>query len=316
MFQPQFGQLGGKGNQPNSQYDFENVKPTTSYKNVVESRGNKPIGTAMKGSRPISSHKAAKFTGDMSGQSKKVELKKPDSAPDEQYKKIEREINKLIEDSAISSIKGNHVEALEKAKEAANKEKQLRRLRESTGTADLISPELAYCVTFNLANQYQNNAMYQEAINIYTTIVRNKQYLHGGRLRVNMGNIYFIQKKYMVAIKMYRMALDLIPKSSKEMRSKIKKNIGHAFVKLGNFQDAIDTYESILQESPDFATAFNLILCLYAIGDKDRLKRYFTLMLNIELPGLEEELDEELIDQETAPATSDKLKEELKEKKR
>lgn len=38
-------------------------------------------------------------------------------------------------------------------------------------------------------------------------------------------------------------------------------------------------------------------------------------MLNIELPGLEEELEEEVIDKENA-TTSDKLKEELKEKKR
>mmetsp|Transcript_25657 Transcript_25657/g.22677 ORF Transcript_25657/g.22677 Transcript_25657/m.22677 type:complete len:189 (+) Transcript_25657:435-1001(+) len=188
-------------------------------------------------------------------------------------------------------------------------------MREQNGTADLINFEMTYCVTFNLANQYQNNGMFQDAINIYTTIVKNKQYAHGGRLRVNMGNIYFAQKKYLVAIRMYRMALDLIPKSSKEMRAKIKKNIGHAFVKLGSFSEAIDTYESILQESPDFPIAFNLLLCLYAIGDKERLKRYFTIMLNIELPGLEEELDDEIIDKENAP-TSDKLKEELKEKKR
>lgn len=32
---------------------------------------------------------------------------------------------------------------------------------------------------------------------------------------------------------MYRMALDIIPASSKEMRFKILKNIGYAFVKLG-----------------------------------------------------------------------------------
>jgi len=246
----------------------------------------------------------------------KFELKKPDSQPDEQYKKIEREINKLIEDSAICSVRGNHTEALEKAKEAANKEKQLRKLREQNGVADLINPELTYCVTFNLANQYQNNGMHQEAINIYTSIVRNKQYMHGGRLRVNMGNIYFAQKKYLVAIKMYRMALDLIPKSSKEMRAKIKKNIAISFVKLGNFQEAIDTYESILQESPDFTVAFNLLLCLYAIGDKQRLRDTFSLMLGIELPGLEEELEEDLIEDKEKIATTDKLKEELKEKKR
>ena len=54
-----------------------------------------------------------------------------------------------------------------------------------------------------------------------------------GRIRVNMGNIYFNQQKYPAAIKMYKMALDIIPSTSKEMRFKINKNIGHAYVKLG-----------------------------------------------------------------------------------
>lgn len=31
------------------------------------------------------------------------------------------------------------------------------------------------------------------------------------------------------------MAYDLVPAASKEMRFKILKNIGHAFVKMGNF---------------------------------------------------------------------------------
>jgi len=62
--------------------------------------------------RPLTSNKAANFGSTMyngaMGQTKgKFELKKPDSQPDEQFKKIEREINKLIEDSAIASVKGN-----------------------------------------------------------------------------------------------------------------------------------------------------------------------------------------------------------------
>jgi len=40
---------------------------------------------------------------------------------------LEKEINKLIEDSALAKIKGNAAEALEKAKEAYNKEKTMRR---------------------------------------------------------------------------------------------------------------------------------------------------------------------------------------------
>ncbi len=50
-----------------------------------------------------------------------------------------------------------------------------------------------------------------EALTIYTQIVKNKQYPFSGRFRVNMGNIYFKQEKWTAAIKMYRMALDQIP---------------------------------------------------------------------------------------------------------
>lgn len=41
--------------------------------------------------------------------------------------------------------------------------------------------------------QYHLNSMYQEALNTYSLIVKNKQYPQSGRLRVNMGNIYFEQ---------------------------------------------------------------------------------------------------------------------------
>ena len=39
-----------------------------------------------------------------------------------------------------------------------------------------------------------------------------------GRLKVNMGNIYFRQKNYPKAVKFYRMALDQVPNTHKEMR--------------------------------------------------------------------------------------------------
>ena len=52
--------------------------------------------------------------------------------------------------------------------------------------------------------------MYTEALNTYLLIVKNKMFNNGARLRINMGNIYFEQRKYPQAIKMYRMALDQI----------------------------------------------------------------------------------------------------------
>ena len=61
-----------------------------------------------------------------------------------------------------------------------------------------------------------------------------------------MGNIYYEQKKYTAAIKMYRMALDQIPNTGREVRFKIMRNIGNAFVRLGQFQDAIAAYEQTI----------------------------------------------------------------------
>ena len=153
-----------------------------------------------------------------------------------------------------------------------------------------------------------------EALTIYTQIVKNKQYPFSGRFRVNMGNIYFKQEKWTAAIKMYRMALDQIPNNVqagfrrfpnsnrvpsiaksprpiamtfpkhaktlhnvwssvplKAIRFKIMRNIGHAFFKMHQFPDAIDSYENLLMHGAqhlDFMTGFNLILCYFALGDK------------------------------------------------
>jgi intraflagellar transport protein 88 len=60
--------------------------------------------------------------------------------------------------------------------------------------------------------------MYQEALNSYGVIVKNKMFNQSGRLRVNMGNIYFEQQKYNQAVKMYRMALDQIPNTNRDIR--------------------------------------------------------------------------------------------------
>ena len=150
--------------------------------------------------------------------------------------------------------------------------------------------------------------MYDTAIHTYGLLVKNKQYPQSGRLRVNMGNIYYEQKEWTKAIKMYRMALDQIPSTGKEIRFKIFRNIGNAFVRLGQFQvrllcvisrfekycnshrfklpcyllqDAIPSYETIMGGSPDFQTGFNLILCYFALGDADKMKRGFSKLLSI-----------------------------------
>jgi len=73
---------------------------------------------------------------------------------------LEKEINQLLEASALANVKGNLNEALEKAKDAVTKEKLLRRQKENMNQADSINVELSFSVAFNLANQLQANGIF------------------------------------------------------------------------------------------------------------------------------------------------------------
>jgi len=104
------------------------------------------------------------------------------------------------------------------------------------------------------------------------------------------------------------------------MKLKIKKNVGLALVKQKRFGKAIEMYEDIMNDTPDFDVGFNLIVCLYALGDKEKMRTWFERLLLIDVPGVDEEEQEELMalqnKQEKSIGDLDPLKEYLKEKKK
>jgi len=297
--------------------------PTARMSAVPQSRGGFGGRGGTETARPMTSNRAAGYTAankagkvfDPMGQGDKGPAKplekKAELSPEEKLREMEKEIHRLVEESAVTREQGNCREALEKGKEAGKKERQLCRLREQHNLLDQLNVDLTYAVCLNLAIQHQANDNDNEALEIYTQIVKNKQYPFSGRFRVNMGNIYFKQGKWTAAIKMYRMALDQIPNNVQAIRFKIMRNIGHAFFKMHQFPDAIDSYENLVRHGSqhlDFKTGFNLTLCYYALmppaGEKDRererekqsekMKSGFLKLLNIEQVGLEDmDMDEE-----------------------
>ncbi|XP_048834730.1 intraflagellar transport protein 88 homolog isoform X2 [Brienomyrus brachyistius] len=267
---------------------------------MISSMGRPMTGSVQDGvPRPMTAVRAAGYSSAMSrgstfdplGQSKgpapPLESKTEDT-PEEKIKILEKKVNDLIEESCIANVRGDLQLALEKAKDAGRKERTLVRQRDQTGTADHINLDLTYSVLFNLANQYGNNDMFPEALNTYQVIVKNKMFTNAGRLKVNMANIYFKQKNYPKAIKFYRMALDQISNTHKDMRIKIMQNIGVVFIRMGQYSDAISSFEHIMTESPNIRTGFNLILCYYAIGDRERMKKAFQKLIYVPL-GIEDE---------------------------
>ncbi|KAG8000882.1 Intraflagellar transport protein 88-like protein [Nibea albiflora] len=246
---------------------------------LASSMGRPMTGAVQDGAaRPMTAVRAAGYTSSLT----RGELK------GEKIKILEKKVNDLIEESCMAQSMGALQLALEKAKEAGRKERALVRQREQSGNADHINLDLTYSVLLNLANQYANNEMYPEALNSYQVIVKNKMFSNAGRLKVNMANIYVKQKNYPKAIKFYRMALDQISNAHKEMRIKIMQNIGVVFVRMGQYSDAITSFEHIMSESPNIKTGFNLILCYYAIGDRERMKKAFQKLISVPL-GIDDE---------------------------
>ncbi|XP_024919372.1 intraflagellar transport protein 88 homolog isoform X3 [Cynoglossus semilaevis] len=271
--------------------------PRTS---MTSSMGRPMTGAVLDGAaRPMTAVRAAGYTSSLTrgstfdplGQSRgpapPLELKTEDT-PEEKIKILEKKVNDLIEESSMAQSMGALQLALEKAKEAGRKERALVRQREQSGNGDHINLDLTYSVLLNLANQYENNEMYPEALNSYQVIVKNKMFSNAGRLKVNMANIYFQQKNYPKAIKFYRMALDQISNAHKEMRIKIMQNIGVVFIRMGQYSDAITSFSHIMGESPNIKTGFNLILCYYAIGDREMMKKAFQNLISVPL-GIDDE---------------------------
>lgn len=66
------------------------------------------------------------------------------------------------------------------------------------------------------------------------------------------------------------------------------QNIGVVFVKMGQYSDAITSFEHIMSESPNLKTSFNLILCYFAIGDREKMKKSFQKLIMVPL-GIDED---------------------------
>ena len=301
-----------------AQFDFSKAvqKPPPTSKGIVGQGNNAPPGSRggrlgtmsrQNENRPITSNKSAGFgnetktkfgtTANKFGSIKEGDKEKQ-MEPEKKNKKYEKEIDGLIDESAILAADDNLQEALVKAKEAFSKLKQLENFLDRNELNECMNTELFCSVGLNLAIMYEKNELFQEAIQEYTNLTHAKSHESGleSYVRVNMGNIFFKQQNYSMAIRMYKKALDVVLSSVKlSMKYKIMKNLGHAYVKMNQFFDAINVYEEILDKAPDFETAFNLMVCYYTIGDKEKMKNNFHEMLHIETLG-DDEMEEEQLE--------------------
>ena len=81
------------------------------------------------------------------------------------------------------------------AKESLQKLKQLEKIIESAGYKE-FNTDLYFSVIMNLANKYEKNGLFHEALSEYKQLLNAKSSETSFLVRVNMGNIFFKQEQY------------------------------------------------------------------------------------------------------------------------
>ncbi|PIO71816.1 tetratricopeptide repeat protein [Teladorsagia circumcincta] len=274
------------------------MAPRSSYGGGVSSygiqsrTGRTSFATRNEPARPMTAVRAAGYTSFankvQAAETTAVSDAKSTDTIEQKCKEMEQRVMDMLKESVFAAEKRSLKEALDKAKEAGRRERAVVKYREQQDVVESMNIDLTFTVLFNLAQQYMANDMANEALNTYQIIVKNKMFPNSGRLKVNIGNIYFKKKDYNKAIKYYRMALDQVPSIQKETRINILNNIGVAFIKMGKYDEAMSTFEHCVEERADFKTALNMVLTAYCLEDADRMRDGFQKLLDVPLDDDEE----------------------------
>jgi intraflagellar transport protein 88 len=217
--------------------------------------------------------------------SRVIFTKKEPSTKEQIIREVEKNIQKLYDESIILKHKGSIQIAKEKCLLAYEKLMEFK-----SKNTDYFNTELEFGIKLNLALIYEGLKLNDEAKQIYNEILQQDSYYTPGiqyqRVRVNLGNLYYKSNEYKKAITEWRKAVDKINKDNKELRANILRNIANAYIKIGNYNDAIDNYSESMKLFPDVRTAMNLLLCDLVVDKIEQTKNVFNIMLDVTSYGV------------------------------
>ena len=152
--------------------------------------------------------------------------KKQVTSKEQVIKELEKNLQKMADESILLKCRGNFLSAKDKCTAALDKLQDFK-----SKNIDYFNPELEFCLELNLALIYEGLKMYDDARQIYTDISQKEKYYPPGimfqRVRVNLGNLYYIKGDYNKVITEWKKALDKIAKENKDIRGAILKNIAN-----------------------------------------------------------------------------------------
>jgi intraflagellar transport protein 88 len=202
------------------------------------------------------------------------------NSPTYQAEEMKKRVNLLLNVSAQLTAQKRFHDSLEKAKEAVREDKELAKYCQSNNVGDSQEDYLSFVVLFHLAVSFELNEQYEQAMSTYEVILKTQGKAPTVRnAHVNLGNLYYRKEDFQSAIKEFSAALDQLPDSQRKMGYLVSANIGKSYIKLGQYRNAITTFETIMSSSPDTDVGYNLVVCYYALGDVENMKRSFCALL-------------------------------------
>ncbi|XP_062614116.1 intraflagellar transport protein 88 homolog, partial [Saccostrea cucullata] len=225
---------------------------------------------------------------------------KPEETPEEKIRQLEKKVNELIEESCFANSTGDLSLALEKAKEAGRKERVLVRQREQQSMGDQINLDLTYSVLFNLANQYAANEMFNEALNTYQVIVKNKMFTNAAIfytffVPVQLQWKYDAENCIKTAAKIISPAIEAqfslgYDRCTEQVKSSQYLDLAHdleidkaiMFLKEKDFNQAIETLKSFEKKDTKVAStaATNLSFLYFLENDLEQADKYAELAMS------------------------------------
>ncbi|KAI3387892.1 hypothetical protein SNEBB_001408 [Seison nebaliae] len=211
------------------------------------------------------------------------ELENIDIDPIEiQIREMKDEINEHIIESCK---KGDDIDTLdstmEAAKEAQRKNGILNMIYEENNMTDEIDEDLNFKVQLNLGSQYVRRKDYPEALPLFAQMNKNKKFSQGPQMKINIGEIYYRQNQFNKAIKVYRIALDQMPKAFLRYKNRILMNIAQCNLRMVEYNAAIKALEELLENSNNFDGCFQLLLCYLAVENVEKCRSTFLRLLTI-----------------------------------
>lgn len=265
----------------------KNQPVTNNSVNRMPSRMGTSVGQS---ERPMTSNKAAGYSKTLGKNAKTPPgnlffQKKENLSKEQIIKDLEKTISKLLDESVVLKCKGDFYQAKDKCLVAMDKLQEFRKKN-----PEYFNSELEFGIKLNLGLIYQYMNNLDEAKAIYSEILKNESHYIPGiqvaRVRVNIGNIHFKNENYKEAIKEYQKAYDKINKENKDLKANISRNIGLCYIRMVNFEGAIDCYNSAVQLSPDVKTTMNLLLCqLTTDNNKEQIMKVYNMLLDISTYG-------------------------------